>query len=50
MSLHLIGGEIGEWCSVISELFGEAPGLLYRSEKCFVVLCQVLDRLARCIR
>ena len=50
MSLHLIGREIGKWCSVTSELFGEALGLLYRSDKRVVVLCEVLDRLARCIR
>lgn len=46
MSLHLIGGEIGKWCSVISELFGEALWLLYRSDKRVVVLRQVLDRFA----
>ena len=47
MSLHLIAGVIGKWCSVASELFGEALGLLYRADKGVVVLCQRRDRFAR---
>ena len=47
VSLHLIAGVIGKWCSVTSELFGEALGLLYRADKGVVVLCQRLDRFAR---
>ena len=50
MSLHLIDGVIGKWCSMCSQLLSEALWLLYRSDKRVVVLCQVLDRLARCIR
>ena len=50
VSLHLITREIGKWCSVCSQLLSEALWLLYRSDKRVVVLCQVLDRLARCIR
>ena len=46
MILHLVAGVIGKWCSVTSELFGEAPGLLYCPGKGIVVLCQVLDRFA----
>ena len=49
MSLHLIAGVIGKWCSVTSELFGEVLGLLYCPDKGIVVLCQVFNRLARCI-
>ena len=47
MSMHLVAGVIGKWCSVTSELFGEAQGLLYRADKGVVVLYQVLDRFAR---
>ena len=50
VSLHLIDGVIGKWCSVCSQLLSEALWLLCRSDKRVVVLCQVLDRLARCIR
>ena len=47
VSLHLIAGVIGKWCSVTSELFGEALGLLCRADKGVVVLCQRRDRFAR---
>ena len=47
MSMHLVAGVIGKWCSVTSELFGEALGLLYRADKGVVVLCQRRDRFAR---
>ena len=47
VSLHLIDGVIGKWCSVCSQLLSEALWLLYRSDKRVVVLCQRLDRFAR---